>query len=75
MITVTEEPGPVLRVWVAGELLAEVRLSPSRALALAEALIAAARRSALDEPWASRPPAGSFLDGAGIAALDGAPPR
>jgi hypothetical protein len=44
IVTVTEEPGPVLRVWRAGELLAEVRLAPARALALAEALIAAARR-------------------------------
>lgn len=44
IVTVTEEPGPVLRVWRAAELLAEVRLAPARALALAEALIAAARR-------------------------------
>lgn len=41
---VTEEPAPVLRIWRAGELLAELRLEPARALALAEALLAAARR-------------------------------
>ncbi len=43
-VTVTEEPGPVLRVWHGHDLAAETNLEPDRALALAEQLLAAARR-------------------------------